>query len=100
MVDVTEDEVREHLVNGTAQLWPGERSALVTQLVLRSERILHFLLGGGELQELVVMHSGVAAWGRAMGAHYATINGRPGWARVLRAHGFERRDGNLLRKAL
>jgi hypothetical protein len=41
------------------------------------------------------MHFGVASWGRAMGAQWATINGRAGWARVLEPFGFVPRDGEL-----
>lgn len=93
--DLTERQVLEQLAAGQAQLWRGDRSAMVTQLVNREARTLHVLLGGGDLRELLTMQVGVAAWGRAMGAQFATINGRPGWARVLARHGFELRDGEL-----
>lgn len=69
---------------------------MVTRLVLDDgQRLLHVHLGGGALDELLAMMPGLAAWGRAMGAQFATINGRAGWARVLRAHGFRQRDGEL-----
>lgn len=91
-----EGDLINELILGRAQIWPGERSAMVTQLVDQDgERLLHVLLGGGDLKELLLMHFGVASWGRAMGAGWATINGREGWARVLRAFGFVPRDGEL-----
>ena len=93
--DVAEDVVVEQLLGGLAQLWRGQRSAMVTQLIKGEYRQLHVLLGGGDLMELLVMQVGVAAWGRAMGAQFATIHGRAGWARVLGRHGFVARNGEL-----
>lgn len=94
LTDATEDEVLAHLRFGTAMLWPGERSAFVTQCVL-SSRSLHVWLAAGDRGELLSMIPGMAAWGRAMGCEWATVNGRKGWARVLKPYGFEWRDGEL-----
>jgi len=94
--DLDEEELLNALLIGQAQIWPGERSAMVTQLIDQDgKRLLHVLLGGGDLKELLLMHFGVAAWGRAMGAQWATIHGRAGWARALRRFGFFLRDGEL-----
>jgi len=93
--DLSEDIVFGRVSSGLAQLWRGERSAMVTQLENGDVRRLHVLLGGGDLRELIAMHFGVAAWGRVMGADFATINGRRGWSRALLRHGFELRDGEL-----
>ena len=94
--DVDEAEVVDQLSRGFAQLWRGERSAMVTQLINQDGvRLLHVLLGGGDLLELLALQHGVAAWGRVMGAQFATINGRRGWKRALLRHGFVPRDGEL-----
>lgn len=92
--DTTEQELTEKLELGWAQLWPGERAAMVTYCTRNPAR-LHVWLAGGELSELLAMIPGVAAWGRAMGCDWATIHGRKGWARLLSGHGFEDRDGEL-----
>lgn len=97
--DASEAEVLGELAAGRAQLWCGERAALVTQLIHGPEPFVHVWLGGGELSELRRLAPGVEAWARAQGARAARINGRRGWARALRAQGFVP-EGDELRKAL
>jgi len=97
--DATEDEVLAELAAARAQLWFGEASALVTQLVSGPEPFLHVWLGGGTLAELKALAPGIEAWARAGGARAVRINGRRGWRRALKAAGFSP-DGEELRKAL
>ena len=99
LVDDTEGDVLWELMSGRAQLWRGERSAFVTQLVGGPEPYVLVWLGGGALRELLALAPGIEAWARVQGARAARINGRTGWARALRRLGFER-DGDELRKAL
>ena len=94
MVDATEAEVVAELLAGWATLWPGEKAAFVTTLVTDPAR-MHVWLGGGDGAEMLAMIPGMAAWGRAQGAKWATVNGRRGWKRRLRDFGFEPRDGEL-----
>lgn len=94
MQDTTESELLVELLSGRATLWPGEKAAFVTTLITDPAR-MHVWLGGGDGAEMVAMISGMAAWGRAQGAQWATINGRKGWKRRLREHGFEPRNGEL-----
>ena len=79
--DATEGEVLAELDAGRAQLWIGERAAMLTQLVSAEEPYLHVWLGGGELEDLLGMAAGVEAWARAQGARAVRINGRRGWTR-------------------
>jgi hypothetical protein len=97
--DATEAEVMAELAAGRAQLWCGERAAMVTQLVRADEPFVHVWLGGGELAELMALRPGLEAWARAQGAQAARINGRRGWRRALRGQGFDPCGGEL-RKAL
>jgi len=80
----TLDDVRALVERGEAQFWPGRAAALVTELVdyprLKACRIW---LGGGELEELKMMRSSVAAWAQAQGCARIEVMGRPGWARVF-----------------
>lgn len=92
--DDTEDEVINDLLLNRAQLWRGERSAMVTRLIQPNAR-LHVWLGGGSLRELLRMIPGMVAWGRQQGCAWATIHGRKGWGRLLWRYGFETRDGEL-----
>lgn len=100
MSDTDEAEVLAELEAGRAQLWPGERAAMVSRL-LRSPDELYALvwLGGGDLRELLQLAPGACAWARAQGCTAARINGRLGWARALRRQGWAHADGDL-RKAL
>lgn len=94
-----EDELIAKLRAGQAQLWLGERSAMVTDVTASPKgRALHVWLAGGALDELLSMIPGVFAWARTMGCCEVTIEGRSGWARVLKPYGFA--GDVLLRKAL
>lgn len=99
MVEDSEDHVIAELEAGRAQLWPGEVAAIVTQCVQRSDgRFLHVWLAGGLLGGLMALRPGVEAWGRAQGCDFVTINGRLGWARVLKPHGFATVNGELRKR--
>jgi hypothetical protein len=97
--DATEAEVLAELAAGRAQLWAGERGAMVTQLVTGPEPFLHVWLGGGQLTELLRLRPGIEAWARAQGARAVRIHGRRGWRRALKAVGFAPL-GDELRKVL
>lgn len=97
--DATEEEVIAELAANRAQLWPGERSAMVTMLNNTPEgRCLHIWLAGGDMHELVAMTPGLEAWGRQQGCHYANIHGRRGWERVGRNLGWYAHDGELRKR--
>lgn len=98
MVDTDEAEVFGLLISNQAQLWRGERSAMVLQL-MTPPPIVHIWLAGGDLDDLLSMRGGMEAWGRSQGCEAVTINGRQGWRRVLGRFGYEP-DGDELRKAL
>lgn len=96
------DAVLGEVLEGRAQLWPGEQSFLITQCVQADDgtRAIHAWLGGGILSELAELRPGVEAFGRAMGAQFATIDGRPGWRRFYEKAGYRLDDDGVLRKAL
>jgi hypothetical protein len=97
--DDTEAAIVERLKAGTAMLWLGERSAMITEINdTEAGRVLHVWLAGGELAEVVSFTPGIAAFGRMMGCVDATLEGRKGWARALRPYGFS--GSRVLRKAL
>jgi hypothetical protein len=98
--DGSEAELVEEVVTGRAQLWIGERSAMVTQCIPEPAGLcIHAWLAGGDLDEIKAMTSGIEAWARAAGCDYATITGRTGWLRALRPLGY-RLDGPELKKVL
>lgn len=95
--DADETELLAALATGKAQLWAGERAAMVTQVTV--DGACHVWLAGGELDEILRLRPGIEAWARGMGCTSATIEGRRGWRRVLRPFGF-RPNGDRLRKML
>jgi hypothetical protein len=86
----TLDDVQRALEANEAQLWAGNRSAMVTHICdyRNGVRALEFWLAGGELEEILQGLVQVEQWARSAGCTQMHVNGRPGWARVLRNHGF------------
>lgn len=97
--DATEDEVLNELLLGRAQLWRGDRSAMITQLVSEPEPYVLVWIGGGDLRELLALQPVIGSWAKQHGAKAARINGRAGWTRALKHVGFAP-DGEDLRKPL
>lgn len=98
--ETTPDELLSEVLSGRAQLWPGDRSCIVTQCFLGPDGgTIHAWLGGGKLSEMMALRPGIEAWGRAMGCTVATIEGRKGWERLYRPFGYQMADG-VLRKRL
>lgn len=95
----TEAHVIEELAAGRAQIWGASDGAIVTQLVQAEEPLVMLWIGGGNMRSLVALLPGIGGWGRAQGAKAIWINGRKGWARVLKHVGFEP-VGEELRRAL
>jgi hypothetical protein len=76
---------------GGAQLWRGERSAMVTRIEEHPrERWLMLWLAGGDLAELRdVIRPQAEAWGVAQGCAKSVILGRVGWSKALAREGYE-----------
>lgn len=87
----TVDDVWAAVQIGDAQFWPGERSAVVTEILhFPRKKALHFWLCGGDLKELVeTIRPAIEAWGVEQGCAVATTAGRNGWRRALEGHGYE-----------
>lgn len=94
--EATAQEVVAEVLSGRAQLWAGERSCMVTQLHDDAGAVFIFVwLGGGDLAELMAVRPVLESWGKQHGAISARINGRLGWARLLKSHGYAMAGGEL-----
>ena len=52
-------------------------------------RVVHGLVAAGDLADIVeILIPAAEAWGRSRGCIAATIESRPGWARLLKTHGY------------
>lgn len=99
--ETTAQALLDELLAGRAQLWPSEGACVVTQCVLGpGGGSIHAWLGGGILSEMLALRPGIEAWGRVMGATWATIDGRKGWARLYGPHGYRLDEDGVLRKRL
>jgi hypothetical protein len=76
----------EDIVQGVAeqryQFWPGNRSAIVTEIIeYPRRRVLHYFLAGGTIPALQAMLPNIDDFGRRHGCTSATLCGRLGWTR-------------------
>ena len=78
------------VANGDAQLWQGQRSAAVTEIIQFPRlKSLHLWLCGGDLREIVDdMLPQAEAFAKKEGCSRLTTAGRIGWDRVMKGKGF------------
>ena len=95
-----EDVVRRVLA-GQAMLWPGKNCAIVTtdEIYPSGERVLQTWLAGGDMAEILQMAPGIEALARLRGCTASLIEGRKGWIKTMKPHGYELWSVTL-RKAL
>jgi len=83
-----------------AQFFPGKECAMVTEVQQQgTDRVLFVWAAGGKMDELLAMAPGIEAVGRLMGCNAAMAEGRSGWSRILKNHGYEVAS-IVMRKAL
>lgn len=84
------DDVLENLLTGKNQLWPGRKSAIVSEVIVEPrQKILLFWLAGGDKSEILTIQAAVIAWGKSIGCTKAKIYGRKGWERTLPEWSYE-----------
>lgn len=86
----TLDDVLAMIEAKDAQLWLGENSAAVTEIIQYPRaKALHLWLCGGDMKEITdQMLPKAEAFARAEGCTKLTTGGRKGWDRVMSRHGF------------
>lgn len=87
----TVDDVIAQIISGELQLWPGQDSVVITQIITYPrKKVLHIFLAGGNQKELKEMDPYVVQWAKDQGCTALTFTGRLGWARSeMRDIGFE-----------
>jgi hypothetical protein len=79
------DDIRAACHAGQMQLWPGQRSACITEIHRWPRRTgLNVVFGGGDLEELAQLAPRIEAWAKSKGCDHITVVGRPGWVRALK----------------
>lgn len=80
----TLQDVADLIAAGNAQLWPGKRSAVVTEICQSPRmRYMNIWLAGGELDELEDITPCLEAWGMSAQCERVTLCGRRGWERTF-----------------
>jgi hypothetical protein len=87
----TIEDVEQQIAAGRLQFWPGEKCAVVTEIVDYPRlRALNFFLVGGDLAELIEkMEPAIVDWAKALGCTRVAQTGRKGWGRVLAPLGYQ-----------
>lgn len=80
-------DVRQSVEEGTAQFFPFEKSAIVTEIVDYPNRsVCRIWLAGGDMGELLEGEKIVSDWAKSLGCHGMEIIGRKGWQKVLKEY--------------
>ena len=78
-------DVRKSVEQGTAQFFPFEKSAMITEIVdYPNKSVCRIWLAGGDLEELVEAEKKICDWARRHGCDGIEIIGRHGWKKVLK----------------
>jgi len=95
----TIDDIEDKIRSGIFHLWPGKRSAYITEFVLYPQvKALNLLFCGGNYKELEQMLPSIEAFAKAAGIKRLYGGGRKGWIRKIKHLGFE--TEYLIRKDL
>lgn len=78
-------DVLDGIARGAMQFWPADRAAIVTQVLTSPQKkTLHVFLAGGELDAVLDIVPALEVFGRGHGCTSMSMDGRPGWERVLK----------------
>ena len=95
----TIDDIEDKIRSGIFHLWPGKRSAYITEFVLYPQvKALNLLFCGGDYKELEQMLPSIEAFAKAAGIKRLYGGGRKGWIRKIKHLGFK--TEYLIRKDL
>lgn len=82
----TIDDIKEAIDDRRMQFWPGQHSAVITEIQVHPrKKVLHFFLAGGKLEELSMMRPIIESWAQQIQCDMITLSGRRGWVRSFLA---------------
>ena len=86
----TIEDIWDGVVTGQFQFWPGDKSAIITEVqIYPQKKVMHIFLAGGELNELLEMEKSVRAFAKTIGCNSMSISGRRGWLRIFERDGWD-----------
>ena len=86
----TIDDIWDGIVAGNFQFWPGNKSAVVTEIqIYPRKKVMHIFLAGGDLEELLEMEKSVRAFAKTIDCNSMSISGRRGWVKIFERDGWD-----------
>jgi len=86
----TIQDIWDGIVTGNFQFWPGEKSAVVTEIqIYPQQKTMHIFLAGGDLEELLEMEKSIRAYATTIGCNSMSISGRRGWVKIFESDGWQ-----------
>lgn len=83
------EDVRESIINGQMQYWPGENSFIITEVAIYPQYYnLHGFLAGGKTDEIKQIMPILEKKAKSVGCKYTTLTGRKGWQREFKDVGY------------
>ena len=71
----TIQDIEDMIATGKAQMWPGEASVIITEIISYPRaKHLHLFLAGGNLEQLESMLPAILAWGEAQHCYRASLS--------------------------
>ncbi len=86
----TIDDIEDKIRQGIFHLWPGKKSAYITEFVIYPQlKAMNVLFCGGDYKELEAMLPSIEAFAKQAGIQRLYGGGRKGWTRKLKHLGFK-----------
>jgi hypothetical protein len=86
----TIEDIKAKISYGMFHLWPGKRSAMITELVIFPQnKALNLIFCGGDYTELEDMLPSIEKFARKLECKRLYGGGRKGWLRKIQHLGFE-----------
>ena len=93
------EDIASGIADGRMQLWPAPKGCIVTEIVVYPKvKQLNIFLGGGELDQIMDMHTDVINLAKAQGCSALTMTGRAGWKKPLSDNGWDQLHSSYIKE--
>lgn len=93
-------DIFEAVANNTVEFWPGQKCALISQVVqYPKKRMVHIFLAGGDIDEIKEIETHITEWAKSQGCSGLSLTGRPGWTKsFLRDIGYRNTQVQMIKE--
>lgn len=96
------EDIADGIDSGDYAVFTGEYSVLIAQIEeypRKGTKICDVVVAGGQLEELnTVLRPRVENWARENNCTHCMVEGRPGWRRATRPHGYVEHLTNVVKE--